>query len=773
MIEELEGEGDDVVFASISYVLSANVELLYLTGDDDISGTGNDLDNLLVGNDGDNTLTGGAGNDLLDGNAGADLMRGGSGNDMYYVDDMNDVIEDEDGGVVFANASYALSGNLEALFLQGSDDLSGTGNDLNNRIVGNDGNNLLTGGGGDDSLEGLHGDDTLVGGAGNDVYHFYYDIDLVIEQEDEGIDTIMYFASYTLGANLENLSLNGTDNINGTGNALDNELWGNVAANVLDGGTGKDFLHGNHGDDTLLGGDDDDWLYGGDDNDSLVGGDGADILAGEAGTDTLKGGAGNDFYDIDDGSDIAIEEADEGVDEVGTSLNYVLGQNFENLILYGTGNVIGVGNDADNIITGNSGENVLEGKGGNDDLSGSRGADLLIGGNGDDNLYGGTGADTMIGGAGDDNFYTDQAGDVVIETADGGVDWVVVYTDYVLGAYIENLVAYGTGDFALSGNGLDNEIQGNKANNRIDGGAGADTMRGLAGNDTYIIDHAGDRVEEDAGAAGGIDTAIVSLNFSMTSLANVEILKLADGSTANRLTGGTSGDHLIGNTKFDILDGGAGIDTLEGGAGSDVYVVDHAQDVVIETVGNGSDAVQSNVTYSLAAEAAVEFMTALGKNAIDLTGNAFVNTVTGNDAVNRLDGGGGNDSLAGGLGKDVLTGGKGRDLFVFDAKIDRTSKTKKQIDKIMDFSVHDDGIQLDNAIFTKLGKKGTASKPAQISKDFFKAGTKAADANDYLVYNKKTGALSYDADGSGSKAAIQIATLGKNLKLTEKDFFVI
>ncbi len=131
------------------------------------------------------------------------------------------------------------------------------------------------------------------------------------------------------------------------------------------------------------------------------------------------------------------------------------------------------------------------------------------------------------------------------------------------------------------------------------------------------------------------------------------------------------------------------------------------------------------------------------------------------------------DKMNGGLGNDVLTGGAGRDVFVFSTKLG-TYKTNKttNFDKILDFNVKDDSIWLDNAVFKKLGK-GTELKPGKLKKDFFATGTKAADVNDYLVYNKKTGVLSYDADGSGKGKAIEFAQLQKNLKLTDKDFFII
>ena len=144
---------------------------------------------------------------------------------------------------------------------------------------------------------------------------------------------------------------------------------------------------------------------------------------------------------------------------------------------------------------------------------------------------------------------------------------------------IEALSGSAYGD-TLYGDGGANRLLGNGGNDTLDGGAGADRMEGGLGDDTFIVDNAGDQVVEAANS--GVDTAIVSFDFRLDQLANVEILKLADGSTATRATGGASNDRLVGNTNFNVLDGGSGADTLEGGAGSDVFVVDNAGDVVIE-----------------------------------------------------------------------------------------------------------------------------------------------------------------------------------------------
>ncbi|WP_370438776.1 Ig-like domain-containing protein [Microvirga sp. TS319] len=143
-------------------------------------------------------------------------------------------------------------------------------------------------------------------------------------------------------------------------------------------------------------------------------------------------------------------------------------------------------------------------------------------------------------------------------------------------------------------------------------------------------------------------------------------------------------------------------------------------------------------------------------------GGAGRDLLSGGAGKDVLKGGAENDTLVGGSGKDVLTGGTGRDSFVFNTALNKTLN----VDTITDFSVKDDTIRLENAIFRKLTQTGT------LKKDFFTVGSKAKDKNDHIIYDNKTGALSYDADGSGRVAAVKFAQLDKGLKMTNADFFV-
>ncbi|MBQ0823171.1 M10 family metallopeptidase C-terminal domain-containing protein [Microvirga sp. HBU67558] len=171
--------------------------------------------------------------------------------------------------------------------------------------------------------------------------------------------------------------------------------------------------------------------------------------------------------------------------------------------------------------------------------------------------------------------------------------------------------------------------------------------------------------------------------------------------------------------------------------------------------------------YTIANGVTIENATG-GRFADRLQGNSAGNVLRGADGADTLAGGSGDDILFGGAGSDRLSGGAGYDVFVFDT---RTSRDKN-VDRIDDFNPAYDSIRLENKIYTALGS-GSASKPAAFKADMFIRAKKAQDLEDRVIYDAKSGALSYDADGSGAGAPMKFATLGKNLKLNHHDFFVV
>jgi VCBS repeat-containing protein len=681
--------GIDTVFSSVSHTLASHVENLTLTGAGNIDATGNELNNILVGNTGNNrlyglagndTLTGNTGDDLLDGGTGVDMMAGNAGDDTYIVDNASDAVaENVDEGIdtVQSSITYTLGANVEHLTLTGGAAINGTGNALDNVIVGNATANVLNGGLGADSMS---------GGAGNDTYVIDNIGDIVTEGLNAGTDLVQASITYTLTDNVENLTLTGADVIDGTGNGLNNIIIGNVAANVLDGGAGTDTLYAGAGDDSLIGGDGNDALNGEAGNDQLQGNAGNDMLDGGLGADSMSGGAGNDTYVVDHIGDLVVENLNEGIDLVQSSITYTLTDNVENLTLTGTANTNGTGNALDNIILGNSGNNTLTGLEGNDTLNG------------------GAGADTMLGGIGNDTYVVDNNGDLVIENLNEGVDLVQSSISHTLTDNVEHLTLTGTASINGTGNALDNVIvgntgsntlagldgndtlTGNAGNDTLDGGTGADSLAGGAGNDTYVVDHVGDSVTEAVNA--GTDLVKSGITYTLTD--NVENLTLTGddiidgtgnalnniitgngaanvldgGAGADSLSAGAGDDTLLGGAGNDILDGGTGADTMQGSLNHDTYVVDNVGDLVLENLNEGVDLVQSGITYTLTDN--VENLTLTDTANTNGTGNALDNIILGNSGNNMLTGLEGNDTMDGGADADTMLGGTGNDTYVVD-----------------------------------------------------------------------------------------------------------
>lgn len=279
-------------------------------------------------------------------------------------------------------------------------------------------------------------------------------------------------------------------------------------------------------------------------------------------------------------------------------------------------------------------------------------------------------------------------------------------------------------------------------------------------NDTATYAAAGSRVS----VSLLITTQQNTLGAGLDTLTNIENLI---GSTFNDdLTGDAKSNLLSGGAGNDTLRGWNGADTMNGGAGNDSYFVENAGDKVVETANQGTDSVNSRVTYALPPN--VENLTLTGTPAINGSGNGLANGIVGNAGSNQLNGlagndilsgGGGNDILVGGAGRNILTGGIGNDIFRFTALGNTGTVT--------DYNVANDTIQLENSVFTALTATGTL--PASQ----FRVGAQAVDGNDHVIYNKTSGALIYDANGNGAGAGVQIGTLDPGLNLTHLDIAVI
>ncbi|WLI13581.1 M10 family metallopeptidase C-terminal domain-containing protein [Pseudomonas sp. FP603] len=700
-----EGEFSNIgkAFVDIANLELINDGLAIAFGAKIENATGSAFDDELIGN---------ALNNVLDGGAGQDIMIGGAGNDVYVVDNVDDVVVETSTSLseidtVMSSISYALgsSSNLEYLILSGGDNLDGTGNALSNRLVGNNGNN---------TLDGSLGADVMIGGSGNDTYIVDNLKDVVTETSTliSEIDTVRSSVSWTLGANLENLTLTGSDNLTGVGNTLNNTLLGNAGNNVLNGAAGLDTLSGGAGDDiyvldqagelallqddvdqgsdllyinytstlaastvdltqsnlqnvenvtvtglgnfTVIGNDLDNILTGNSYDNTLLGGAGNDWLDGWAGADKLSGGSGDDIYVIYNNGVQVTELADEGHDLILTAVSYYLEDNVEDGVLLGSAALSLTGNELDNSLTGNTAANILDGRGG---------------------------ADTLDGGAGNDTYYVDNLGDTVIErgTSLSEIDTVASSISYTLGSNLENLTLIDFDDLNATGNALNNRLVGNRGDNTLDGGLGVDVMIDDSGSDTYIVDNLKDVVIETGFWLWDIDTVRSSVSWTLG--ANLENLTLTGSDNLNGV-GNTLRNVLTGNSGNNTLNGAAGLDTLSGGAGDDTYVLDQFGELALlqETADQGRDLLNisyaststtSTVDLSQTSLQNVENVTLTGLGAFTVIGNDLNNTLLGNASVNTLQGGVGNDWLDGGVGADILSGGSGDDTYVIDNAADK------------------------------------------------------------------------------------------------------
>lgn len=690
---------------------------------------------VLVGNDLDNVLEGGEGRDKLRGGDGDDTLVGGR--DSLASRDINNTIDVAD-----------LDDQTES-------------NDVGNALYGGRGNDVLVGGAGDDFLDGGEGDDTFFGQDGVDVF-----------VGGAGIDTVDYTreSPFQLMVNLRsNVAAGGTgsgdtffgiENLIGSDDRIDRFI-GNRA--------GNHFI-GNGGGDVFTGGGGDDILDGGADGDSLDGGGGDDLLIGGSGQDALDGGRGIDTASYADSASAVRVNLATGTGSRGDAEGPV--------------QIVGVGT----LIQGEFLVNIenLIGSLFDDRLTGSDGVNVLSGGGGDDTLTGGLGADRLIGGAGSDTAdYSDAAAAVLVDLEAG------VGGDDILRS-IENAAGSAAGD-TLVGSGQDNRLVGQGGNDTLQGGAGGDVLvgdflplpvSGVEFGDGYAA------LPADA-ANNSFPTAFdLTANFTLAADDDIAGSTTVPHTTVTAIGNGEAGYYRITlnadtTLSIDIDRTSANLDSWVVLVDAQGRIIDNNDDsggdpgsddtptdsqvtfsvveggtyfIVVGSYDNGfSPSVPVGETYELNVSVAIE----PPPPQVGLAGDDALYGGGGDDFIF---GGAGNDLLDGGAGSDLLRGGNGNDTFRFNDALDATN-----IDRIADFNVAKDLIQLGNTVMAALGSAGALAAAA------FSAGADATaqDASDRILYDIDGGQLWYDADGDGSDAAIQIAWLSAGLDLTEDSFLIV
>ncbi len=723
--------------------------------------TGSAYADSLTGSAGANRIDGGAGNDTIAGGAGADTLLGGEGDDLFLIGSTVDYATGEviTGGtgldelrftatvagtlvlgpgldverVTLASGSVALGINASAVL-------------IGLTLVGNDGANVLTGTGLADRLDGGAGNDTLTGGLGADQFLIGAGVDAVTDLSGGDGLTVSLGATVnavvtTFWTATSGTSNAGVANLTSAGLAVDLSAvsQGTAGFRVTNTGAAATFT-GSAFADTLIGGAGADHLLGGAGNDSLDGGAGNDILTGGDGSDTFRITSGTDtVLDLGTGDNLVVLAGAKANAALGAAWTATAGSTNAgavNLTTNGLAVILSAaGGPLGYLVTNTGGATTLTGSAYADTLMGGAGADSLLGGSGNDSLNGGLGNDVLTGGSGSDTFTVGAGIDTILDLSAGDVLTVAL---------------------------------------------------GAVANATLTTAWAATAATTNAGTLN-LTTAGMAVNLSAMTLGTggVSITNVGAGTT---LSGTTFADTLIGGSGNDMLVGGAGNDSLTGGAGADTFAVNAgtdsigdlgSSDVLLVSAGakalatvaadwtansgsvNGGTVVLTTPGYTvdlgLAAGPLGYAVTNTG-SATTIVGSKFADTLLGGSGQDSLLGGAGDDRLTGGAGDDVLTGGAGGDTFVFNMLTG--------VDHVTDFTSGSDRLALVKSVMSDLGPVGALNAQA------FWTGAAAHDATDRVIYNAATGDVFYDPDGTGAKAAVEIAVLDGHPALAYTDLFV-
>jgi VCBS repeat-containing protein len=763
---------------------------LYGDAGDDVLAGGNDND-LLFGGDGNDQLSGGAGDDSLDGGEGDDSLGGGDGNDS--LSDMGGT-NSFTGGI---GADQIVAGASS-----GSQTIDGGDGNDTIRINYRDFASTITTGSGSDTIELDHADlgseeltvTDFTAGAGGDMFRLDGDdgslLSLLtgwdgssnpfgagfLRLQQDGTDTLLQWDQdgATNGADWETLAIfQNTDASQFTGANFApnyNPDGSEPAGQTITGTNAGETLVGTVGGDTIdaLGGND--FVFGRSGDDLIDGGDGSDQLSGEAGNDVIEGGNDNDFAVGGEGNDQLLGQAGDDT---------LFGNNGDDQLSGGDGN---------DQLSGDDGDDALEGGDGDDVLSDSNGANSFVGGLGNDLIIASssTGAQTIDGGDGSDtirHYYRDFAGTITtglgsdtieLANADQGEEAVTV-TDFTTGAGGDVVRLDGDGSLLSLLAGWDG------SSNPFDSGFLRLTQDG---DDTLL------EWDQDGDTGGSnYETLVVFQNTDATTFTDANFVPGydPDGSPpAGETITGTSGDdtlvgtvggdtinalggedYVFGQAGDDVIDGGDGLDNLNGGADDDTIVGGNGDDVLSGDEGNDQLSGQADNDTLFGGEGddqvsgGIGFDNLNGEGGSDvITGGSDDDFLSGGEGDDSLDGGDGIDFLSGGGGSDAMTGGAGADTFAFDSALEGP-------DEVTDFVSGSDKIQISSSGF------GGGLVPDQEVTLTSGSDPVVEGGVGQFLYDTDNGNLFWDDDGTGSDAAVLIATFSNLPSLATTDFVVV
>jgi len=755
----------DTLETSIDYALPFSVENVRLLGSAPIAGIGNELDNQLDGSS----------------NPAANILAGRAGDDRYIVGAGDTIVEDVGGGSdtavfsaggvgTYSASTFANVENAELGESLGASNL--VGNALANVLVGNSANNTIDGGDGDDTLRdapigttvgndqlfGGHGNDVLYSGGGADSLDGGAGDDLLDHAYFGGLVTLAFGAGYgadtatpfAAGGRPGRVALQSSvtvDNIqlSRAGADLVVGIIGDLATLRVQGFFIDEVSFASQSNlQTIAFSDGTTWarqeiaertqaaVAGGtptSGNDVLGGTPSGDSLDALAGNDAIYGGAGNDS------------------------------------LLGGAGDDRLFGDGGNDVLAGGTENDTLYGNGGDDDLDGGAGIDQLIGGEGNDTVRGGSGDDQLLGGNGADTYRfaagwgSDTIQDAAVSLAeDSAIDRIA----FDAGILPTDLVLSASSDATESDLYVRNSVTGDQIILRDFYRA----ERGFTGSDHI------ERFEFADGTTWDL-AEIRSRGAQMFGTEGDDQFNFNALNIGTKLFGLGGNDVLNGNIGDDTLDGGLGADQMIGGLGNDTFVVDNVGDVVNEAAGEGTDTVQSSLTYTLSGN--LENLTLLGSGSINATGNTGANILVGNSSANTLNGA---------AGADVMRGLGGNDTYLVDNVGDVVEELAGAGTDVVQSSVsYALAANVENLTLTGTGSiNGTGNADSNVitgnsGSNVLDPGSSGTDSlaggtgNDVYIVNRSTGITLTEAASAGtdevrSSVTFTLATNFENLTLT-------